>query len=95
MGGLYSIAVRELAGEQRDVGGGVPISQSIDGWERSGLWDEVPTDWERVDIYFSDGEDEWVGGTHLFRRDVVSDEWAWTTGMNMASPRCSLAVDPQ
>ncbi len=95
MGPKYSIAIRELSGEPREFGSGVPISQSMFDWARSDVWDEVPANWERLDVRFLDSTGAWVGSALLFHREVVSDDWAWTSGLNIADPTCRLRLDPQ
>lgn len=80
------------SGEPRDFEPGVPISATVQGWELSTDSSPIPSEWERVDFSFYDGPKVFVEGIHLFRRDVLGDEWAWTRGAGTLEPACELDI---
>lgn len=91
--GRTVIAVQEYAGAEADFGDGRPVSDSTVEWVMSESSDPMPEDWDRVDFtFYADDGGQRGRGQFLFRRDVISDDWAWTEGFNIGRPECELRL---
>ncbi|AYF98707.1 hypothetical protein [Protaetiibacter intestinalis] len=80
------------SGESADFGNGVPVSVSMENWVETPGSEGIPSDWARVDYEFS-ADGDYAGEEYLFRRDVGSSGWGWTSGFNVASPSCELQLE--